>query len=128
MLLHGEPALDPASVDPGSLVAILTAPSEVEVLPAARRPIPDCDVRVRTLFSGTSTGTELTLYRGTNPDLDRHWDPVRRLFVDEPNGAATPSRTVGYAGELALECRLSGPADQVLPKAAAPLEAAGVAR
>jgi sugar phosphate isomerase/epimerase len=34
---------------------------------------------------------------------------------------------IGYSGELALECRLSGPAEQVLPKAAATLEAAGVA-
>jgi sugar phosphate isomerase/epimerase len=34
---------------------------------------------------------------------------------------------IGYSGELALECRLSGPAEQVLPKAATTLEAAGVA-
>jgi sugar phosphate isomerase/epimerase len=31
---------------------------------------------------------------------------------------------IGYTGDLAAECRLSGPADQVLPKAAATLEAA----
>jgi sugar phosphate isomerase/epimerase len=33
---------------------------------------------------------------------------------------------IGYTGDLALECRLSGPAEQVLPKAAATLRAAGV--
>ena len=32
---------------------------------------------------------------------------------------------IGYTGDLALECRLSGPAEQVLPKAAATLRAAG---
>ncbi|MGQ0479595.1 MAG: sugar phosphate isomerase/epimerase family protein [Pseudonocardia sp.] len=32
---------------------------------------------------------------------------------------------VGYPGELGLECRLSGPGEQVLPKAAAVLRAAG---
>jgi sugar phosphate isomerase/epimerase len=35
---------------------------------------------------------------------------------------------IGYTGDLALECRLSGSAEQVLPKAAAILRAAGVDR
>ncbi|MFF4616533.1 zinc-dependent alcohol dehydrogenase [Nonomuraea jabiensis] len=39
-------------------------------------------VRVRTIYSGVSAGTELTAYRGTNPYLNRHWDTERRLFVD----------------------------------------------
>ncbi|MEU6778468.1 zinc-binding alcohol dehydrogenase [Nonomuraea angiospora] len=39
-------------------------------------------VRVRTIYSGVSAGTELTAYRGTNPYLNRHWDIERRLFVD----------------------------------------------
>ncbi|PZG12222.1 zinc-binding dehydrogenase [Nonomuraea aridisoli] len=39
-------------------------------------------VRVRTLYSGVSAGTELTAYRGTNPYLSRQWDTERRLFVE----------------------------------------------
>ncbi|WP_344834413.1 zinc-binding dehydrogenase [Nonomuraea dietziae] len=39
-------------------------------------------VRVRTLYSGVSAGTELTAYRGTNPYLNRKWDTERRLFVE----------------------------------------------
>ncbi|MEV4075667.1 zinc-binding dehydrogenase [Nonomuraea fuscirosea] len=39
-------------------------------------------VRVRTLYSGVSAGTELTAYRGTNPYLSRKWDIERRLFVE----------------------------------------------
>ncbi|WP_226898864.1 zinc-dependent alcohol dehydrogenase [Nonomuraea phyllanthi] len=39
-------------------------------------------VRVRTIYSGVSSGTELTAYRGTNPYLNRHWDTERRLFVE----------------------------------------------
>ena len=35
---------------------------------------------------------------------------------------------IGYSGELAAECRLSGPAEQALPKAAATLRAAGAGR
>jgi sugar phosphate isomerase/epimerase len=36
--------------------------------------------------------------------------------------------SMGYTGDLAAECRLSGPAEQVLPKAAAMLRAAGADR
>ncbi|MFG1702835.1 zinc-binding alcohol dehydrogenase [Nonomuraea sp. M3C6] len=39
-------------------------------------------VRVRTIYSGVSAGTELTAYRGSNPYLRRKWDIERRLFVD----------------------------------------------
>ncbi|WP_157249839.1 zinc-dependent alcohol dehydrogenase [Nonomuraea typhae] len=42
---------------------------------------PGC-VRVRTIYSGVSAGTELTAYRGTNPYLTKKWDNERRLFVD----------------------------------------------
>jgi 2-desacetyl-2-hydroxyethyl bacteriochlorophyllide A dehydrogenase len=40
------------------------------------------EVRVQTLYSGISAGTELTQYRGSNPHLERHWDSTSRLFVD----------------------------------------------
>jgi len=40
----------------------------------------------------------------------------------------TALASTGYTGDLAAECRLSGPAEQVLPKAAATLRAAGVDR
>jgi sugar phosphate isomerase/epimerase len=36
--------------------------------------------------------------------------------------------SIGYTGDLAAECRLSGPAEQALPKAAATLRAAGAVR
>lgn len=39
------------------------------------------EVRIRTLFSGISAGTELTAYRGSNPYLHKRWDGERRLFV-----------------------------------------------
>jgi 2-desacetyl-2-hydroxyethyl bacteriochlorophyllide A dehydrogenase len=40
------------------------------------------EVRVRTLYSGISAGTELTAYRGTNPYLAKSWDAERRIFVE----------------------------------------------
>ncbi|MBE2267221.1 MAG: zinc-binding dehydrogenase [Anaerolinea sp.] len=53
-------------------------------------PLQPNEVRLRTLFSGISAGTELTYWRGTNPYLTRRWDADRRLFVDD----AAP--TFGY--------------------------------
>ncbi|MFI6320022.1 zinc-binding alcohol dehydrogenase [Nonomuraea sp. NPDC050556] len=58
--------------EPGVVRVSLEASGELE---------PGC-VRVRTLYSGVSAGTELTAYRGTNPYLSRRWDTERRLFVD----------------------------------------------
>jgi 2-desacetyl-2-hydroxyethyl bacteriochlorophyllide A dehydrogenase len=56
---------------PGSVV--LTEEEEPAVGPD--------EVRVHTLYSGISAGTELTAYRGSNPYLRKLWDPERRLFV-----------------------------------------------
>jgi threonine dehydrogenase-like Zn-dependent dehydrogenase len=38
------------------------------------------EVRVRTLYSGISTGTELAAYRGSSPHLHKRWDSDHRLF------------------------------------------------
>ena len=76
------------------------------VLAAARRlefePLVSPDlvagcVRLRTLYSGISAGTELSQYRGTSPFMNRQWDDRNRVFRD----AATPSwtfpvRNLGY--------------------------------
>ena len=58
--------------EPGRVRIGLESPAELQ---------PGC-VRVRTIYSGVSTGTELTAYRGTNPYLSRKWDAERRLFLD----------------------------------------------
>jgi len=39
------------------------------------------EVRIRTLYSGVSAGTELTAYRGTNVYTQKEWDPTRKLFL-----------------------------------------------
>jgi 2-desacetyl-2-hydroxyethyl bacteriochlorophyllide A dehydrogenase len=39
------------------------------------------EVRIQTLYSGISAGTELTAYRGSNPYLRKQWDTTQRLFV-----------------------------------------------
>jgi 2-desacetyl-2-hydroxyethyl bacteriochlorophyllide A dehydrogenase len=53
-------------------------------------------VLVHTRYSGISTGTELTAYRGTNPYLSRYWDSDRRLFTDDGATFDYPVRGWGY--------------------------------
>jgi 2-desacetyl-2-hydroxyethyl bacteriochlorophyllide A dehydrogenase len=55
------------------------------------------DVRVRTSYSGISAGTELTAYRGTNPYLNKAWEPDLRLFVDDTSSLHFPVDGLGYS-------------------------------
>ncbi len=76
---------------------ILTGPETLGFEQVAEQPLAPDEVRVRTLFSGISAGTELTQYRGTSPFMGKSWDDDRRLFV----AGATPSlpypvRSLGY--------------------------------
>jgi 2-desacetyl-2-hydroxyethyl bacteriochlorophyllide A dehydrogenase len=78
-------------------VVTLTGPRRVEVVPAEPAPLPPGHVRVRTLYSGISAGTELTQYRGTNPHALRQWLPEERVFVDRPSSAFYPNTVWGYS-------------------------------
>lgn len=62
-------------------VLVFTAPRTIAFVEEPERPLAAEEVRLRTLFSGISAGTELTAYRGTNPYLHKRWDGGRRLFV-----------------------------------------------
>ncbi len=53
-------------------------------------------VRIRTLFSGISAGTELSQYRGTSPFMNREWDAAQRVFRDGEPSSAFPIRSLGY--------------------------------
>src|SRR5712692_10923405 len=60
-------------------------------------------VRIRTLYSGISAGTELAAYRGTSPHLSNRWDSERRLFIEGGESPAYPVTGWGYeeVGEIA---------------------------
>lgn len=64
-----------------SKVVVFRSPKVVDIEEAEDRPLQEGEVRLRTLYSGISAGTELTAYRGTNPYLHKQWDASRRLFV-----------------------------------------------
>jgi 2-desacetyl-2-hydroxyethyl bacteriochlorophyllide A dehydrogenase len=75
----------------------LVAPREVRLIEEARKPLASDEVRIRTLFSGVSAGTELASYRGSSPFLRKQWDPQMRLFVTADRPATEyPLTTWGY--------------------------------
>lgn len=74
----------------------LDAPGTVTVAPYDDAAPGAGQVRIQTLYSGISAGTELTQYRGSNPHLLRRWDREHRLFADGPAPAAYPLDTWGY--------------------------------
>lgn len=82
---------------------VLSAPRELAFEQMEDAPLGAGEVRIRTLFSGISAGTELTMYRGTNPYMNRQWDETRRLFVAaEAPSWPYPVRNLGYeaVGEI----------------------------
>lgn len=82
---------------------VVTAPRTLAFEDAPDPPLGADEIRIRTLFSGISAGTELTQYRGTNPFMDHRFDEERRLFVaGEGPSWPYPVRNLGYeeAGEI----------------------------
>ncbi|MFE5291855.1 zinc-binding alcohol dehydrogenase [Isoptericola sp. NPDC056618] len=63
-------------------VVRFAAPRRVEVIETTPQPLEPGQVRVRTIATGISAGTELTAYRGTNPYLTSTWDPQSKVFRD----------------------------------------------
>lgn len=65
---------------------VFTEPRSIGFESYEELPLGPREVRIRTLYSGISAGTELTAYRGSNPYLHKQWDPSRKLFVrsEEP--------------------------------------------
>jgi 2-desacetyl-2-hydroxyethyl bacteriochlorophyllide A dehydrogenase len=78
-------------------VVVFEAPGRVAVVDHEDRAAGPDEVALDTLYSGISAGTELTAYRGSNPYLNKRWDPERRLFVaDEGVSLTYPVEGWGY--------------------------------
>ena len=76
---------------------VFTAPRATGYQTIDDPPLKADEVRIKSLYSGISAGTELTFYRGTNPYLSKQWDGDRRLFVDgEGSTFAYPVLNLGY--------------------------------
>ena len=85
------------------LAVTLEAPGKVGITEYEERPLRQNEVRLRTLYSGISTGTELTAYRESNPYLSKRWDDDRRLFREGGASLRYPIDRWGYeeVGEVA---------------------------
>ena len=62
-------------------VVVFTQPGTIGFESYDDLPLKPHEVRLRTLYSGISAGTELTAYRGSNPYLHKQWDATRKLFI-----------------------------------------------
>ena len=84
-------------------VVTFEGPREVGIRQYEERPLEPNEVRLRTLYSGISAGTELTAYRGSNPYLTATWDPTARLFRAGAPTFSYPVAGWGYeeVGEVA---------------------------
>lgn len=73
---------------------VFTGPRMVDFESYDDAPLGPHELRVRTLYSGISAGTEMTSYRGSNPYLSKHWDAKNRLFL----ASESPSQTYPLSG------------------------------
>lgn len=73
------------------------APGQVDVVDETLPALGPGDVLVETLYSGISSGTEMSAFRGTNPYLNRRWDAERTLFYEGADGPAYPLVGWGYS-------------------------------
>jgi 2-desacetyl-2-hydroxyethyl bacteriochlorophyllide A dehydrogenase len=60
---------------------VFTGPRTVDFESYEDLPLGPHELRVRTLYSGISAGTEMTAYHGSNPYLSKQWDAKNRLFL-----------------------------------------------
>jgi threonine dehydrogenase-like Zn-dependent dehydrogenase len=59
-------------------------------------PVRDGQFDVETVFSGLSTGTDLSWVKGANPALHRRWDPELGLFMPGAPDVGYPIDKFGY--------------------------------
>jgi hypothetical protein len=71
-------------------VVVFTGPRTVGFESYEDRPLRPREVRLRTLYSGISAGTELTAYRGSNP--------YQALYPLGTTGAGIPDQRLGLRG------------------------------
>ena len=68
---------------------VLSAPQQPAIETYDARPLGSKEVRLQTLYSGISAGTEMTVYYGSSPHLNKRWDADR---ADHPYHSLRPGR------------------------------------
>lgn len=75
---------------------VVDAPGCARFDEAPEPALADGHFRAETLYTGLSAGTELTWFRGTNPNLFSTWDAELGLFDRTTPSAGYPVRRLGY--------------------------------
>lgn len=70
-------------------ILVITAPKQIAIETYEEQPLGPGEVRLRSLYSGISAGTQLTVYRGTNPYVNKVWNPEMRLFQQRTGDSST---------------------------------------
>jgi len=77
-------------------IVVFTAPRAVGFSPLEDRPLQPHQVRIHTLYSGISQGTEMTAYRGISPFFAKRFDPATRLFLADGQPGFSYPLSFGY--------------------------------
>jgi len=73
----------------------LVGPRKMELREYQDPPLGPRDVRLQSIISGISHGTEMNLYRGTSPFANKYFDREHRLFMPREKSAPSEMR-LGY--------------------------------
>jgi threonine dehydrogenase-like Zn-dependent dehydrogenase len=77
-------------------ILLIESPGKIRFDTYEERAVEPGEVRVRTLCTGISAGTEMTIHRGSNPYAKKRWDAELKLFLsaeDDPRMYPCP---LGY--------------------------------
>jgi len=75
---------------------MFTGPRQVEIATEASRDLQPREVRIKTMFSGISRGTEMNFYRGDAAFFKKTFDPDALLFRDLAEGTWSYPIEFGY--------------------------------
>ena len=88
-------------------IVVIKDKKQIEIRSYNEEELKENEVRIKTLYSGVSAGTQLTLYRGKNPFNNKVFDREKRIFSKEqkdgllyPNFGAWGYEEVGEISEL----------------------------
>jgi threonine dehydrogenase-like Zn-dependent dehydrogenase len=86
----------------GAYTLTVEEPGRIGFTALDRQTLAADGVRIRTLHSGISAGTEMTAFLGTNPYLQKRWNPETRLFEEGIKSWSYPMPAIGYeeVGEI----------------------------
>lgn len=77
-------------------VLMLQSPRQLTFMEVEARPLSEGEIRIKSLISGISHGTELSQYRGTSPFHTKRFDLHDRLFKPAPADYSPYPLALGY--------------------------------